>query len=110
VKSFARLSLGPANPDPLNNQLLEPYNLNIDFSGGAHDRAAPEHHRRARGVRLYAADDWPAAGRLAAAEHLLRDLRRHRGAAGRRRGYDPDLGGSFRGYGFYLLKGKPVFL
>ena len=75
-------AFGPANPDPLNNQVLELFNLNTDFSqtderrgevpaegqgaeadvhrrgqevpglpdgrvgGGAHRRAAPEHHRR----------------------------------------------------------------
>ena len=126
-------AFGPANPDPLNNQVLELYNLNKDFSqtddiaaknpqkvkemkqqvhrrgeevpglpagrlgGGAHRRAAAEHHRRAHRVRLHAADGRPAAGRLAAAaEHLLHDHRRHRGAAGRRRGHDPDLGRALR--------------
>ena len=65
--------------------------------GGAHRRAAPEHHRRAHRVRLHAADDRTAAGRFAAAaEHLLHDHRRHRGAAGRRRGHDPDLGRALR--------------
>ena len=44
------------------------------------------------------------------AEHLVQVHRRHRGPAGRRRGHDPDPGGRFAGYGFYLLKGKPVFL
>ena len=126
-------AFGPANPDPLNNQVLELYNLNNDFNqtddiaaknpqkvkemkaevhrrgeevpglpdgrvgGGAHRRAAAEHHRRAHRVRLHAADGRPAAGRLAvAAEHLLHDHRRHRGAAGRRRGHDPDLGRALR--------------
>ncbi len=101
-------AFGPANPDPLNNQVLELYDLNKDFSqsdghrreepaegqgdeadvhrggeevpglpdgclgGGAHRRAAAEHHRRTHRVRLYAADGRPAAGRLAAAaEHVL---------------------------------------
>ena len=126
-------AFGPANPDPLNNQVLELFNLNTDFNqttehrgeepaegqgaeaevhrrgqevpglpagcvgGGAHRRAAAEHHRRAHGVRLHAADGRPAAGRLAAAaEHVLHDHRRHRGAAGRRRGHDPDLRRAFR--------------
>ena len=110
-------AFGPANPDPLNNQVLralrpeqglqpdrgrrreEPAEGQGDeadvhrggeevpglpdgrVGGGAHRRAAPEHHRRPHGVRLHAADDRPAAGRLAAAaEHLLHDHRRHRGA------------------------------
>ena len=101
-------AFGPANPDPLNNQVLELYNLNKDFSqtqdlaaqypdkvkahegqvrrrgeeapglparrvgGGAHRRAAAEHHRRAHRVRLHAADGRAAAGRFALhAEHVL---------------------------------------
>ena len=91
-------AFGPANPDPLNNQVLELYNLNTDFSqtadlaaknpakvkemkaevhrrgeevpgvpdgrvgGGAHRRAAAEHHRRTQRVRLHAADGRAAAG------------------------------------------------
>ena len=126
-------AFGAANPDPLNNQVLELYDLNKDFTpdrerrrevpgegqgdeagvhrggqevpglpagrvgGGAHRRAAPEHHRRTHRVRLYAADGRAAAGRLAAAaQHLLHHHRRHRGAAGRRRGHDPDLGRALR--------------
>ena len=126
-------AFGPANPDPLNNQTLELFDLNTDFSqteniAAKHpqkvkemkemfiaeakkyqvfpmdasvaariDRAAPEHHRRSHRVRLHAADDRAAAGRLAAAaQHLLHDHRRHRGAAGRRRGHDPDLGWPLR--------------
>jgi hypothetical protein len=41
---------------------------------------------------------------------VLHDHRRHRCAAGRRGRHDPDFRGRFGGYGFYLLKGKPVFL
>ena len=126
-------AFGPANPDPLNNQVFQLYDLNKDFSqtddiaaknpqkvkemkadvrrrgeevpglpagcvgGGAHRRAAAEHHRRPHRVRLHAADGRAAAGRLAApAQHLLHDHRRHRGAAGRRRGHDPDLGRALR--------------
>ena len=94
-------AFGAANPDPLNNQVLELYDLNKDFSqsqniadkypgqgegaeedvhrgseevsglpdgclgGRAHRRPAPEHHRRPHRVRLYPADDRPAAGRFA---------------------------------------------
>src|SRR5262245_713603 len=57
----------------------------------------PKHHRRAHGVRLRAADDRAAAGRLARpAERLVHLHRRHRGAAGRRRGDDRDFGRSLR--------------
>ena len=126
-------AFGPANPDPLNNQVLELYNLNKDFNQ-TDDIAAKNPQKvkemkqmfiaeakkyqvfpmdasvaarivaprpnitagRTR-VRLHAADGRPAAGRLAAAaEHLLHDHRRHRGAAGRRRGHDPDLGRALR--------------
>ena len=126
-------AFGPANPDPLNNQVLELYDLRKNFNqtenvaaqnpqkvkelrenvrrrseevpglparrlgGGAHRRAAPEHHRRAHRVRLHAADGRAAAGRLAAAaQHLVHDHRRHRGPAGRRRRNDPDLGRPLR--------------
>ena len=126
-------AFGPANPDPLNNQTLQLFNLNKDFSqtedlaaknpqkvkemkemfiaeakkyqvfpldasvAARSDRAAPEHHRRSLGVRLHAADDRTAAGQFAAAaEHLLHDHRRHRGAGRRRRGHDPDLGRTLR--------------
>ncbi len=94
-------AFGAANPDPLNNQVFQLYDLNKDFNqtndiaaknpqkvkemrehvhgggqevpglpdgclgGGAHRRAAPEHHGRAHRVRLHAADGRPAAGRLA---------------------------------------------
>ncbi len=126
-------AFGPANPDPLNKQVLELFNLNTDFNqttdlaaknpqkvkelkekfiaeakkhqvfpmdasvAARIDRAAAEHHRRSHRVRLHAADDRPAAGRLAAAaEHVLHDHRRHRGAGGRRRGHDPDVGRAVR--------------
>ena len=138
-------AFGPANADPLNNQVFQLYDLNKDFTQSDdiaakfpqkvaemrrmfvaeakkhqvlpldasvwHRRAAAEHHRRPQRVRLYAADDRTAAGRFAAAaEHVLHDHRRHRGAARRRRGHRPTSGGRFGGYGFYLLNGKPVFL
>ena len=126
-------AFGAANPDPLNNQVLELYNLNTDFSqngdlaakhpdkvrqmkaevhrrgeeipgfpagclgGCAPGCAAAEHNRRAHRVRLHPADGRPAAGRFAAvAEHFVHDHRRHRGATGRRRGRDPDLGRPLR--------------
>ncbi len=126
-------AFGPANPDPLNNQVFQLYDLTKDFNqsndiaakhpekvkemrqdvprggeevpglpagrlgGRPHRRAAPEHHRRPHRVRLHAADGRPAAGRLAAAaQHLLHHHGRHRGAAGRRRGHDPDLGRALR--------------
>ena len=141
-------AFGPANPDPLNNQVLELYNLNTDFSqttdlaaknpdkvkadegqvhrrgeevpglpagcvgGGAHRRAAAEHHRRAHRVRLHAADGRPAAGRFAAvilntSYTITADIEVPQGGA---EGMILTSGGRFGGYGFYLLKGKPVFL
>jgi hypothetical protein len=46
-------------------------------------------------------------GRLAAAaEHVLHDHRRHRGAAGRRRGHDPDLGRALRGLRLLPAQGQ----
>ena len=141
-------AFGPANPDPLNNQVLELYDLNKDFSqsqdiaakypdkvkemkqdvhrgseevsglpagrlgGGPHRGAAPEHHRRPHGVRLHAADDRPAAGRFAArcsnaSYTITADIEVPEGGA---EGMILTSGGRFAGYGFYLLKGKPVFL
>ena len=121
-------AFGPANPDPLNNQVFQLYDLNKDFSQ-TDDIAAkyPEKVAEMRKefvaeakkyqvfpmdasvaarivaprpnitagrseVRLHAADDRPAAGRFAAAaEYVLHDHGRHRSAARRRRGHDPDL-------------------
>ena len=137
-------AFGPANPDPLNNQVLELFDLNKDFSQSENIAAknpqkvkemkqmfiaeakkyqvfpmdasvaarivAPRPNITAgrNGVRLHAAHDRAAAGQLAAAaQHILHDHGRHRGAG-------PDgvegmiltSGGRFGGYGFYLLKGK----
>ncbi len=121
-------AFGPANPDPLNNQVFQLYDLNKDFSqtddiAAKYPKKVAEMRKefvaeakkyevfpmdasvaarivaprpnitagRTR-VRLHAADDRPAAGRLAtAAEHFLHDHCRHRSAARRRRGHDPDL-------------------
>jgi arylsulfatase A-like enzyme len=75
--------------------------------GGPHRRAAPEHHRRADGIRLHATDGRPAAGRLAVpAELVLHDHRRHHRAAGWRRGHDPDLGRTLRGIRLLPAQGQ----
>jgi hypothetical protein len=75
----------------------------------AHRRAAAEHHRGAHRVRLHAADGRPAAGRLAAAAQqsytMTADIDVPQGGA---EGMILTSGGRFAGYGFYLLKGKPV--
>ena len=42
-------------------------------------------------------------------QYLVQLQGRGRGPAGRRRRHDRHLGGRFGGYGFYVLKGKPVF-
>ncbi len=63
------------------------------LGGGPCHRTAAEHYRRPQSVRLHPAHDRSAPGRLsAAAQHVLHRHRGHRGAQGRRRGYDPDLG------------------
>ena len=126
-------AFGPANPDPLNNQVFQLYDLTRGLQpgrrhrrpasgegggaaqevrrgseevpglpagclgGGAHRRAAPEHHRRPHGVRLHAADGRTAAGRFALpAQQLLHHHGGHHGARRRCRGHDPDLGRALR--------------
>ena len=63
-------------------------------------------------VRLHAADDRTAAGRLAAAaqQRPTRSPPTSRCRQGGAEGMILTSGGRFAGYGFYLLKGKPVFL
>ena len=140
-------AFGPANPNPLDNQVLQLFNLNTDFNqttdlaaqepaegqgdegqvhrrgeeasgvpdgrvgGGAHRRAAAEHHGRAQRVRLHAPmvglpqGDSPML--LNTSYTITADIEVPQGGA---EGMILTSGGRFAGYGFYLLKGKPVFL
>ena len=127
-------AFGAANPDPLNNQVLELFNLNTDFSQSENVAAKyPQKVKElkakfiaeARKYQVFPLDASVAARVIAprpnitagrtefvytrpmtglpqgdsplAAEHLVHDHRRHRGAAGRRRGHDPDLRRALRG-------------
>ncbi len=136
-----------ANPDPLNNQVFQLYNLNTDFSQ-ADDIAAkhPEKVKEMRakflaeakkyqvlpldasvGARIVAPRPNITAGRsefvytkpmvglpqgdspflLDASYTITADITVPEGGA---EGMILTSGGRFAGYGFYLLKGKPVFL
>ena len=141
-------AFGPANPDPLNNQVLELYDLNKDFSQSqniadkyprqgegaeddvhrgseevsglpdgrlgrrAHHRPAPEHHRRPHASSF---TPCPMVGLpqgdspllLNSSYTITADIEVPAGGA---EGMILTSGGRFAGYGFYLLKGKPVFL
>jgi arylsulfatase len=140
-------AFGPANPDPLNNQVLELYDLNTDFSQ-TQDLAAkhPEKVREMKrmfiaeaekyqvfpmdasvGARIVAPRPNISAGRsefvytrpmtglpqgdspnvLNASYSFTADIEVPAGGA---EGMIVTSGGRFAGYGFYLLKGKPVFL
>ena len=73
--------------------------------------AAAQHHGRPQRVRLYQAADRHSAGRFAAVAqpsyNIKADIEVPEGGA---EGMLLTSGGRFGGYGFYLLKGKPVFL
>ena len=140
-------AFGPANPDPLNNQVFQLYNLNKDFSQ-SNDIAAknPKKVEELRKKFLTEAKkyqvlplDASVAARIVAprpnitagrtefvytrpmtglpqgdSPHLLNtsytitaDIEVPKGGA---EGMIITSGGRFAGYGFYLLKGKPVFL
>lgn len=138
---------GAANPDPLNNQVLELYNLNEDFSQSKN--IAAEHPKKveelkklfieeAKKYQVFPMDASVAtrlvlprpnitAGRtefvytepmvglpqgdspniLNTSYTITADIEVPKGGA---EGMILTSGGRFAGYGFYLLKGKPVFL
>ena len=140
-------AFGPANPDPLNNQVLELFNLNTDFSQSKNVAAQnPQKVKQlkdmfiaeARKYQVFPLDASVAArivaprpnitaGRtefvytrpmvglpqgdspflLDASYTITADIEVPQGGA---EGMILTSGGRFAGYGFYLLKGKPVFL
>ena len=140
-------AFGPANPDPLNNQVLELYNLKTDFSQ-TQDLAAKYPDRVKAMKAKFVAEaknhqvfplDASVASRLVAPRPNITAGRSEfvytRPMIGLPQGDSPLLlntsytitadievpaggaegmiltsGGRFGGYGFYLLKGKPVFL
>jgi arylsulfatase A-like enzyme len=140
-------AFGAANPDPLNNQVFQLYNLNKDFSQ-SNDIAAknPEKVKELRkkflveakkyqvlpldasvAARIIAPRPNITAGRkefvytmpmtglpqgdspllLNTSYTITADIEVPKGGA---EGMILTSGGRFAGYGFYLLKGKPVFL
>jgi len=140
-------AFGPANPDPLNNQVFQLYNLNSNFNQ-TDDVAAqnPEKVKQMRGEFLAQARkyhvlpmDASVAARIVAPRPNITAGRSEfvytRPMVGLPQGDSPLLlntsytvtaditvpdsgaegmlltsGGRFGGYGFYLLKGKPVWL
>jgi arylsulfatase A-like enzyme len=140
-------AFGPANPDPLNNQVLQLYDLNSDFSQ-SRDVADknPDKVKEMKkmfmdeakkyqvfpmdasvGARIVAPRPNITAGRtefvytrpmtglpqgdspmlLNASYTITADIEVPQGGA---EGMILTSGGRFAGYGFYLLKGRPVFL
>lgn len=140
-------AFGAANPDPLNNQVLELYDLNKDFSQ-SNDIASQNPDKVKQMKKLFIAEakkyqvfpmDASVAGRLVAARPNITAGRTEftytHPMVGLPQGDSPSIlnssytisadidvpeggaegmiltsGGRFAGYGFYLLKGKPVFL
>ena len=140
-------AFGPANPDPLNNQVLELYDLNKDFSQSQNlaDKY-PEKVKELKAMFIEEAKkyqvfpmDASVAARIVAPRPNITAGRDEfvytRPMTGLPQGDSPMLlnasytitadidvpeggaegmiltsGGRFAGYGFYLLKGKPVFL
>lgn len=140
-------AFGPANPDPLNNQILELYDLNKDFSQSQNiadqfpDKVKElkalfiEEARKYQvfpmdasvAARIVAPRPNITAGRtefvyttpmvglpqgdspniLNSSYTITADIEVPAGGA---EGMILTSGGRFAGYGFYLLKGKPVFL
>jgi arylsulfatase len=140
-------AFGPANPDPLNNQVLELYDLNKDFSQS--QNLADKHPDRVEEMKkIFIAEarkyevfpmDASVAARIVAPRPNITAGRTEfvytRPMVGLPQGDSPMIlnssytitadievpeggaegmiltsGGRFAGYGFYLLKGKPVFL
>jgi arylsulfatase len=140
-------AFGPANPDPLNNQVFQLYDLTKDFSqsediAAKYPKKVKEMRKRfvaeAKKYQVFPLDASVAArivaprpnitaGRtefvytrpmtglpqgdspllLNTSYTITADLEVLRGGA---EGMILTSGGRFAGYGFYLLKGKPVFL
>jgi arylsulfatase A-like enzyme len=140
-------AFGPANPDPLNNQVMELYNLDKDFSQTQNIAAQnPDKVKELKklfieeakkyqvfpmdasvAARIVAPRPNITAGRtefvytlpmvglpqgdspsiLNASYTITADINVPQGGA---EGMILTSGGRFGGYGFYLLKGKPVFL
>jgi len=140
-------AFGPANPDPLNNQVLELYNLDKDFSQSQNVAAKfPDKVKELKAkfieeakryqvfpmdasvaARIVAPRPNITAGRtefvytkpmvglpqgdspviLNSSYTITADIEVPAGGA---EGMILTSGGRFGGYGFYLLKGKPVFL
>jgi len=140
-------AFGAANPDPLNNQVLELYDLNTDFSQS--QNIAEQHPDKVKemkqlfieeankyqvfpmdasvAARIVAPRPNITAGRtefvythpmvglpqgdspflLNSSYTITADITVPEGGA---EGIMLTSGGRFAGYGFYLLKGKPVFL
>lgn len=140
-------AFGPANPDPLNNQVLELYDLNTDFSQS--QNIADKHPDKVKQLKQMFIDeakkyqvfplDASVAARIVAPRpnitagrtefvytspmtglpqgdsplllntsyRITADITVPQGGA---EGMILTSGGRFAGYGFYLLKGKPVFL
>jgi len=140
-------AFGVANPDPLNNQVLELYDLNTDFSQS--QNIADKHPDKVKSMKqLFIEEarkyqvfplDASVAGRIVAPRPNITAGRSEfvytRPMVGLPQGDSPFIldssytitadievpqgggegmiltsGGRFAGYGFYLLKGKPVFL
>jgi hypothetical protein len=140
-------AFGPANPDPLNNQVFQLYNLNTDFSQA--DDIAAQYPAKVKELKAkFIAEakkhqvfplDASVAARIVAPRPNITAGRSEfvytRPMVGLPQGDSPSLlnssytitaditvpeggaegmiltsGGRFAGYGFYLLKGKPVFL
>jgi arylsulfatase A-like enzyme len=140
-------AFGAANPDPLNNQVFQLYDLNKDFNQTS-DIAAKNPQKVAEMRRQFIAEakkyqvfpmDASVAGRIVAPRPNITAGRTEfvytRPMVGLPQGDSPFLldasytitadievpqggaegmiltsGGRFAGYGFYLQKGKPVFL
>ena len=140
-------AFGPANTDPLNNQVLELYNLKEDFSQ-TKDLAAKYPQKVKEMKKMFIAEarkyqvfpmDASVAARIVAPRPNITAGRTEfvytRPMTGLPQGDSPSIlnasytitadievpqsgaegmiltsGGRFAGYGFYLLKGKPVFL
>ncbi|MCW5892412.1 MAG: arylsulfatase [bacterium] len=140
-------AFGPANPDPLNNQVLELFDLSRDFSQS--ENVAATHPEKVRELeRMFVAEankyqvfpmDASVASRIVAPRPNITAGRTEfvytRPMVGLPQGDSPLLlntsytitaeievpeggaegmiltsGGRFAGYGFYLLRGTPVFL
>jgi arylsulfatase A-like enzyme len=140
-------AFGAANPDPLNNQVLELYDLNKDFSQSLN--IADKHPDKVKQMKTMFIEeakkyqvfplDASVAARIVAPRPNITAGRTEfvytRPMVGLPQGDSPMLldasytitaditvpeggaegmiltsGGRFAGYGFYLLKGKPVFL